>query len=176
MTKAETIIIKEAKFGKTLLTLGTAGALSVLPAKASGQLKWFAKPLVKALADQYPMPALDTIATSTGPVKFVQKGHPRFNEFQKEIREAMDDTTLGFKGFSVDTAKSGKRRFVNAFGIDDGGDVTHRLFRDESFGNHPHLKDRAQWVDEVKNKEAVNFIQQRERAWAAKNKKNVATK
>ncbi len=158
MTKAETVFEKEATLRQKAIagTLGTL--LSVTP--AVGQLKWLARkaasPLVNALTESHAMPALDTTKTSIGR-GWISKSHPSFHEYTKELREGMENPDLNFGGFHVDTARAGKRKFINAFGTDEKGNITHRLFRNEA-----GPKDREQWVDEVSQNAANEFLKQRE--------------
>ena len=168
MTKAEIVFEKDAKLGKKFLAASLV-ALGIHAPKAEAQLGWLAKktvgPLVENLSGSRVMPALDTAAKSISPVFWVSKTHPQFNELTKEMRDAMGDSKLNFKGFRIDSAQSNKRRFINIFGTDADSNITHRLFRNEAIpgpkGN-ASLVDREQWADEISHDVATKFLKQRE--------------
>ena len=177
MTKAEIVFEKDAKLGKKFLAASLL-ALGLAAPKADAQLGWLKKntigPLVENLSGSRAMPALDTTAKSISPVSWVSKTHPHFNDLTKEMREAMGDNDLNFKGFRIDSAQSNNRRFINIFGTDADSNITHRLFRNEAIpgprGNSK-LVDREQWADEISASTANAFLKQREGALVNKNKR-----
>jgi hypothetical protein len=183
MTKAEIVFEKEAKLWKKILPIGASIGSSVFSPNAEGQLGWLAKqtmgPLVRTLSGDRAIPKLDTSALRIAPISWVSETHPHFKALAKEMREAMGDTNLAFKGFRIDSGQVGKRRFINIFGTDKNDNITHRLFRNEAVpgpkGN-PNLVDREQWADEISHDAATNFLKQRESVSPLKRKTSLANR
>ena len=170
--------------GKTIATFGLLGALHT-PQEAKGQFSWVAKkvlsPLVESLSGSNPkMPGYDTTRAALSPVHWIEKQHPLFAHYSNEFKSGMNDSTLSFNRFSVDTAKEGKNQIITAHGYDAEGNATHRLHRIEPMtgpGGNSKLITGQQWVDKTNANDAKLYTEQRNRAYIGrKNKGNLASR